>query len=268
MVEEAQTPEMHLKQLEQMTRKSKREEKPTEQVVETEKKSWKDESREERREREDKEKLESWVPKTELGKQVKSGKIKNIQEIFDSGRKILEPGIVDTLLNLKVELLNTGQAKGKFGGGKRRPWKQTQKKTKEGNIATFSVLAVVGDGNGYIGIGSGRASETLPAKEKAIRKAKLNIIKIKRGCSSFDCSCDEMHSIPLKTEGKCSGVKVILMPAPQGSGLVIGDEMKKILKLAGIKDIYSKTFGPTRTTVNTAKACMDALTKLENYKLE
>jgi len=123
-------------------------------------------------------------------------------------------------------------------------------------------MAVVGDGHGHIGLGYGRATETLPAKEKAIRKAKLNIMKIKRGCASFDCSCDEEHSIPVAVTGKCSSTVVKLMPAPQGTGLVINDELKKILRAVGIKDIYSKCSGKIRTTFNAGKACMDALNKI------
>ncbi|MAH49461.1 30S ribosomal protein S5 [Candidatus Pacearchaeota archaeon] len=221
------------------------------------------ESREERFAREAKEKLDAWVPKTQLGRDVRSGKIKTIGEIFSSGKKIMESQIVDLLLkNLKTDLLFIGQAKGKFGGGKRRAWRQTQKKTQEGNVLTFGVMAVVGDGHGHLGVGVGRASETLPAREKAVRKAKLNIQKIERGCASYDCSCNEPHSIPLVTEGKVSSVSVQLMPAPQGTGLVVGKELKKILKLAGIKDVYSKTSGKVRTTINTVAACMQALTKL------
>lgn len=217
-------------------------------------------------ERDKREALENWVPKTELGKQVLSGKIKDIDEILDTGRKIMEPEIVDKLLDLRLELLNVGQSKGKFGGGKRRGWKQTQKKTKEGNVLTFSVLAVVGDGNGHIGLGFGRASETLPAKEKAIRKAKLNIMKVRRGCGSFDDVSEELHSIPVATEGKCSSVYVKLMPAPHGAGLVVGDEIKKIMKLAGIQNIYGKTKGKTRTTINVAKATVESLKKLGEFK--
>ena len=154
-----------------------------------------------------------------------------------------------------------GQSKGKFGGGKRRAWKQTQRKTMEGNIPTFSCGVIVGDKDGHVGLGFGRAKETLPSREKAIRKSKLNVIKVTRGCGSFDCLCEEKHTVPFKVEGKCGSAVVILYPAPQGTGLVIGDECKKILKLAGIKDVYSKTFGQTRTTINLAKACIDALSK-------
>lgn len=218
------------------------------------------EGREEKRKEEEKEKLKSWSPKTKIGLLVKGGKVKDINEVMEK-YKILEPEIVDSLLNLKSELLNAGQSKGKFGGGKRRIWRQTQRKTAEGNIPTFSCLAVVGDEGGHVGLGLGKAKETLPAREKAIRKAKLNIIKINRGCGSFDCSCNETHSLPFIVEGKCGSSRVILIPAPQGTGLVIGDECKKILRLAGVKDIYSKTFGQTRTTLNLAKACINALKK-------
>jgi len=222
-------------------------------------------SPEEREKRETERQLEEWKPKTKTGRLVMAGKIKNIDEILEKER-ILETEIVDTLLNLKSDLLAIGQAKGKFGGGKRRAWRQTQKKTKEGNIPTFSSMVVVGNSNGYVGIGYGRAKETLPARAKALRKAKLNIIKIKRGCGSFDCICQEKHSIPFKTEGKCGSSKIVLLPAPQGTGLVAGDEIKKILKLAGIKDIYSKSFGQTKTSFNLAKATINALKKLKKIR--
>ena len=217
--------------------------------------------REKESEREAIAKLASWVPKTKLGKEVKEKKIKNIDEILDSKRKILEDQIVDSLINVQSDLLFIGQSKGKFGGGKRRAWKQTQRKTKEGNVATFSTLAIVGDENGHVGVGMGRAKETLPTRDKSIRQAKLNLIKVKRSCSSFDCACSEPHSIPFKVTGKSGSVRVILMPAPQGTGLVVAAEMKKILKLAGIKDVYSKTFGMRNTTANLAKATIDALRK-------
>ena len=202
-----------------------------------------------------------WEPKTKLGRDVKEGKITNIDNILNNNRKILEPEIVDLLIEVKSDLISIGQSKGKFGGGKRRAWRQTQRKTKEGNVPTFSTMAVVGDEDGHVGIGTGRAKETLPARDKAIRKAKLNIIRIKRDCASFDCNCNEKHTIPFKVEGKAGSVRVTLVPAPQGTGLVAGREMKKILKLVGIKDIYSRTEGKKRTSFNLAKACIDALIK-------
>jgi len=215
-----------------------------------------------RREESIKSDVEAWVPKTKVGKLVKEGKIKNIDEVIEK-YKILEPEIVDSLVDLKSELVNVGQSKGKFGGGKRRVWRQTQKKTAEGNVPTFSCLIVVGDEKGHVGIGLGKSKETLPAREKSIRKAKISLIKIRRGCGSFDCSCNELHSIPFKVEGKSGSSRIVLIPAPQGTGLVIGDECKKVLRLAGIKDVYSQSFGQTRTTINFVKACVDALRKLK-----
>jgi len=224
------------------------------------------EEKERRLSREEKEKLAKaealavWKPRTRLGKEVKEGKIKNIDEIFEKGLKILEAEIVDSLIpSLKAELLIIGQAKGKFGGGKGRFWRQTQRKTAEGNVPSFVCMAAVGDMNGYIGLGAGKARETLPAKEKALRAAKLSLLKIRRGCGSFDCSCKENHSIPFTVEGKSSSSKIRLMPAPKGTGLVIEDECKKIMKLAGIKDVYSRAFGQTRTKINLAQACFEAL---------
>lgn len=209
---------------------------------------------------------EAWEPKTKLGKEVKDGKIKNIDEILKSSRKILEAEISDYLLNLKSDLISIGQSKGKFGGGKRRAWRQTQRKTEEGNVPTFSAMAVVGDENGHIGFGYGNSMETLPARDKALRKAKLNIIRIKRGCSGFDCDCSELHTVPFKVTGKAGSVRITLIPAPQGTGLVVANELKKVLKLAGIKDVYSKSDGKVRTTFNTIKACFDALEKTSSME--
>jgi small subunit ribosomal protein S5 len=211
---------------------------------------------------------ESWEPKTKLGKEVKSGKIRSIDEILGKNLKILEPEIVDYLLPIKTDLISIGQSKGKFGGGKRRAWRQTQRITKEGGVMTFSSMAIAGDENGHVGLGGGKAQETLPARDKALRKARLNIKKVTRACSAFDCSCTEKHSIPFVVEGKSGSVRIKLIPAPQGTGLVCANELKKIFKLAGIKDIYSKTSGKVRTTFNLVKACIDALEKTNMRNLE
>ena len=206
--------------------------------------------------------IQSWEPRTQIGRDVRSGKIKNIDEILLGKKRILEPEIVDSLITLEKDLMLVGQSKGKFGGGKRRAWRQTQKKTMEGNVLTFSSMAVVGDRNGHVGLGLGKSKETLPSREKAVRLAKLNIIRVNRGCGHFDCSCSEPHSLPYAVEGKCGSVVIRLIPAPQGTGLVIGDECKKILRLAGIKDIYSYAKGQGRTTINSANACLEALKKM------
>ena len=247
-----------LKELEKNNGENKEKSDSSEEVKEPNNKAgWKKRNREKTRS----EIIENWDPKTKLGQAVKNKEIKDIDEILDNKKKILEEEIVDSLINVKSELISIGQSKGKFGGGKRRAWRQTQRKTKEGNRPSFSALAVIGDEDGHIGIGSGKAKETLPARDKAIRKAKLKIMKVKRACAGFDCACSELHSIPFKITGKSGSVKVTLIPAPQGTGLVVANELKKILKMAGIKDVYSRTQGRKRTTFNLIKACVDALEK-------
>lgn len=217
---------------------------------------------------ENKSNTQDWKPKTILGKKVKAGEISSIDEILDKGLKILEPEIVDTLLpNLQVELLEVGQSKGKFGGGKASIWKQTQKKTEEGNIIKFTTYAVVGNRDGYIGIGSGSAKETVPAREKATRSAKLNIIKIRRGCGAWACDCGQAHSIPFTVHGKSSSCEVKLMPAPKGTRLCVEKKLQLIFDLAGIKDVYSKSKGVTATKFNFVKAGFEALKNLSKVKV-
>jgi len=210
-----------------------------------------------------------WIPKTELGKLVKEGKITTIEEVFDNGYKIMETEIVDTLLpGLEEDLLLIGQAKGKFGGGQRRIFRQTQKKTREGNKIQFMTCAVVGNGNGYVGISTGKSKETVPARDKAKRKARLNLMRIRRGSGSWESDSSEPNSIPFAIEGRCGSVRIKLMPAPRGKGLCIEKECAKILKLAGIKDIWSKTSGQTKTKLNMISALIDALKKLSEVKIK
>lgn len=210
--------------------------------------------------------FDAWNPKTELGKKVKNGEVKSLDEIFESGKKILESEIVDFLLsNLETDLLLVGQSRGKFGGGKRTIWRQTQKKTSEGNKPKFGIMAIVGNRDGYVGIGLGKSKETMPSREKAIRNAKLNIIKIKRGCGSWVCGCDKNHSIPFTIIGKEGATKIKLMPAPKGTKLCIEKECQKILNFAGIKDIYSKVSDP-KTKLNLVMACFNALKNLSKIK--
>lgn len=212
--------------------------------------------------------IESWKPRTELGKKVKSGEIKDIAQIYDMGLEILEPEIVDTLLpNMESVLIMVGQSKGKFGGGKRSIWKQTQKKTCEGNKPKFAAVSIIGNKDGYVGLGVGKAKETVPAREKAVRASKLNLIRVKRGCGSWECSCAGPHSIPFKVKGKCGSVEIEIIPAPKGSSLKIEKECQKILELAGIKDVYSIARGQTNTKINLIQACFEALRHLTRMRM-
>ncbi|MBN2567121.1 30S ribosomal protein S5 [Candidatus Woesearchaeota archaeon] len=209
-----------------------------------------------------------WKPKTSLGMAIKEGKITDIAKVLESGKKIQEAEIIDALVpDLESDLLLIGQSKGKFGGGQRRVFKQTQKKTNEGNKPRFATMAVVGNRNGYVGVGYGKAKETVPAREKAVRNAKLSLMKVRRGCGSWQCQCRSPHSIPLAVEGKCGSSVIRIMPAPKGTGLKIEKECAKILELAGIKDIYSRTEGQTKTKVNLVYACMKALGNLNRTRI-
>ncbi|MBT3836001.1 30S ribosomal protein S5 [Candidatus Woesearchaeota archaeon] len=237
-------------------------------MVEKQQKGRRNDPRKQRRPREEKP-APIWHPTTLLGKRVKAGEVTDIDQIFDADINILEAEIVTHLLpGLQEDLLLIGQAKGKFGGGQRRVFRQTQKKTKEGNSISFTTCAVVGNKNGYVGIGFGKSKETVPARDKAKRKARLNIMRIRRGCGSWETDAREPNSIPFAVTGNCGSIRITLMPAPRGTGLCVEKESAKILALAGIQDIRSKTQGQTKTKLNVIYALIDALKKLSEMKVK
>ena len=128
-------------------------------------------------------------------------------------------------------------------------------------------MCIVGDKDGHVGMGFGKAKETVPAREKSTRQAKLNIFKIKRGCGSWECNCGEPHTVPFEVQGKCGSVIVKLMPAPKGKGLCVESEIAKVLEFAGVKDCWSKTFGQTKNRINLLRATERALKKLTTTKV-
>jgi small subunit ribosomal protein S5 len=193
----------------------------------------------------DKAALEKWVPRTKVGKLVLEGKITSLKEIVDRNLPLLEPEIVDYLLpNLKYERIDAGLV---------------QKMTDAGRRTRFRVIVVVGNEDGFVGVGLGKAKQYVEALNKAVRDAKLNIVPVRRGCGSWECRCGEPHSVPFTVVGKSGSVRVIIKPAPKGTGLVAGEVAKVVLRLAGIRDAWMDTFGETRTTVNFAKATVNAL---------
>jgi len=211
--------------------------------------------------------LDKWQPKTSLGKKVFNGEITNIEEILKAGLKISEPEIVDKLVpDIKSEIVLIGGRKGKGGGIERIPVKTTAKMHRSGRRFRFSAFVIVGNEDGLIGIGKGVAVEARDAIIKAVQRSKMRIIKVKRGCGSWECGCGETHSVQFKTKGKSGSVRVELLPAPKGVGLVADDESKKILRLAGIKDVWIKTFGNTSTRMNLIRAIYDALKNLYVYE--
>ena len=190
---------------------------------------------------------DNWVPKTKLGILVKSGHIKNIDEVFKHSLRIQEPEIVDYLLgrqNLKEELLSV---------------KSVQKQSKSGQKTSMKVVAIIGNRNGYIGLGTHSARELSASIKGAVAKAKMNIIPIIMG--QWEGVGDNKHTVTCKASGKCGSVTVKVVPAPIGTGIEWSDIQRRIFELAGIQDIFVKSFGCTRTTENLAKATLLALEK-------
>lgn len=191
--------------------------------------------------------LDMWEPRTKLGRMVKDGQITNIIEVFEEGYKIKEIEIVDMLApNLQDDVIDINLV---------------QKQTDAGETSKFTALVAVGDRNGLLGLGLGKAPRVRNAIEKGINIAKMKIHPIKRGCGSWECDCNEQHSIPFKLKGKAGSVRVILLPAAQGVGLVAGDTAKAVLSMAGIKDCWSKSLGKTSTKNSFAFATFNALKK-------
>ena len=189
--------------------------------------------------------IEEWEPRTKLGRMVKEGEIKSIEEIFMNNYRIMEPEIVDVLLpDLEDEVINI---------------QLVQRQTDAGRKRRFKATCVVGNRNGYVGIGEAKIKEVGPAIRKAIQNAKLNITPVKRGCGSWECTCSDPHSLPFKVHGKTGSTRVTLHPAPKGLGLAAGSTAQLVLSLAGVKDIWSQTKGDTRTRPNYAKAIYEAL---------
>jgi len=193
------------------------------------------------------ERLEEWTPRTRLGRLVSEGKISSLEEVFAEGMKVREPEIVDLLLpNLEEEVIHVGIV---------------QKQTDAGEKTRFKSIVVVGNGNGYVGIGSGKADQVRTAIEKAASDARLNITIVRRGCGSWECGCGQPHSMPFETVGRSGSVTIRIIPGPRGLGLVASEIAKVILRLAGVKDCWTRSYGQTRTVPSFAYAVFDALRK-------
>ncbi len=190
-----------------------------------------------------------WIPRTKLGELVQQGLI-TLDKIFQNNLVVKEKEIVDILLPQLAEDVIT--------------IKMVQQMTASGQRSKFKAVVIVG-ADGFLGVSAGKSREVGPAIRKAIDKAKLQVVPVLRGCGSGECGCGGSHSIPFKTEGKCGSVRIRLIPAPAGVGLACADKVKQVLKLAGIEDVWSKTFGDTRTSENLVKATFDALKNAHKY---
>ena len=129
---------------------------------------------------------------------------------------------------------------------------RVSKKTKGGNSVGFSVLVVVGDKNGKVGVGLGRAPDVSSAVAKASKYAKKHLITVPM----------KESSIPHQVYVKLGAAKVLLKPAPVGTGVIAGGAVRAVVAAAGIRDIVSKILG-TRNQASNVYATFEALKSLE-----
>ena len=130
---------------------------------------------------------------------------------------------------------------------------RVSKTVKGGRIQRFTAIMVVGDGNGHVGYGLGKAAEVPEAIRKSLEDAKKNIIKV------------SMHgtTIPHQVIGEFGAGRVLLKPASEGTGVISGGGVRAVLEVAGVHDILTKSMG-SANLLNVVKATFDALDQLKN----
>jgi len=187
---------------------------------------------------------------TKLGRLVKDGKIKSLEEIYQYSLPIKEFEIIDSFLtsSLKDEVLKI---------------MPVQKQTRAGQRTRFKAFVAIGDFNGHIGLGVKCSKEVATAIRGAIILAKLSIIPVRRGY--WGNKTGKPHTVPTKVTGKCGSVLVRLIPAPRGTGIVAAQVPKKLLNMAGIEDCYTSARGSTCTLGNFAKATVAAIQNTYSY---
>merc|ERR1712083_1118909 len=194
---------------------------------------------------------EAWVPVTKLGRLVKAGHIKSLEEIYQFSLPIKEYQIVEHFLGesvLKDEVMKICPV---------------QKQTRAGQRTRFKAFVIVGDCNGHVGLGVKCSKEVATAIRGAIILAKLSVIPIRRGYwgSTFGAP----HTVPCKVTGKCGSVRFRIIPAPKGTGISAASVPKRLLKFAGIADCYTSSVGQTRCLGNFVKATYHAINKTYSY---
>lgn len=189
------------------------------------------------------------MPVTKIGRLVKEGKIKSMEELYLFSLPIKEFQIVDYFLpKLKDEVMKI---------------MPVQKQTRAGQRTRFKAFVVIGDFDGHVGLGVKCAKEVATAIRGAIILAKLSVVPVRRGY--WGTILGEPHTVPGKVTGKCGSSVVRLVPAPRGTGIVAAPVPKKLLQLAGIGDVYTQSRGSTRTLGNFVKATFSAIASTYAY---
>jgi len=191
-----------------------------------------------------------WVPVTKLGRLVKDGKIKSLEEIYLFSLPIKEYQIVDHFLKdkLKDEVMKIHPV---------------QKQTQAGQRTRFKAYVVVGDYDGHLGLGQKCSKEVAGAIRGAIIDAKMNTIPVRRGF--WGNRFGDPHTVPCKVTGKCGSVRFRLIPAPRGAGIVAARAPKKVLNYAGYKDLFTNSKGNTKCLGNFIKATFEAVRQTYQY---
>ena len=206
--------------------------------------------------------------------EIMENNVENIEEVKET---VEQPAVEN------AEKVENNENKGKFGNKKfdknkrfnkrddkkrrddRRPRdemesrvisrRRVSKSVKGGDIQTYSVLVVVGDKKGRVGIGHGKSREQTEAVDKAIKNAKKNLVTIAM----------KGTTIPHATEGKFCTSKIVMLPAKDGNGIIAGGAARAVIELAGIRDITTKLHGSSNKD-NCVKATLQALLKLRTME--